>query len=61
MTDPDPKRQQPAVPGDVAPPGTPGTGEAVCPECRGTGRIEEDRPCPACEGTGVVVSGIGGG
>jgi hypothetical protein len=27
------------VPGDEAPPGTPGTGEDACPTCDGTGRI----------------------
>jgi hypothetical protein len=26
-------------PGDEAPRGTPGTGEDVCPECKGSGRI----------------------
>ena len=33
-------------PGDEAAPGTPGTGEAVCPDCGGSGKI---------------VRGIGGG
>src|SRR5437868_5642420 len=33
---------QPA-PGDVAPKGTPGTGEAICPECDGTGKINGKR------------------
>ncbi len=47
-------------PGDVAPPGTPATGEDICPECSGTGRIE-NRPCPNCGGTGKVVAGIAGG
>jgi Archaea-specific RecJ-like exonuclease, contains DnaJ-type Zn finger domain len=46
-------------PGDQAPPGTPGTGEAMCRECRGTGRLEV-RPCPNCGGTGRVIEGIGG-
>src|SRR5688572_4854701 len=26
-------------PGDVAPTGTPGTGENTCPQCRGTGKL----------------------
>jgi hypothetical protein len=47
-------------PGDEAPPGTPGTGEAVCPECGGTGRIDSGA-CPECGGTGKVNLGIGGG
>lgn len=47
------------APGDEAPPGTPGTGEDVCPKCSGKGRIG-DRPCENCEGTGRIVRGIGG-
>lgn len=53
---PDPK---PTAPGDQAPPGTPGTGENVCPDCRGTGR-RGDETCPTCRGTGRVIEGIGG-
>jgi hypothetical protein len=48
------------APGDEAPPGTPGTGENVCPECHGSGRIGRD-PCPNCAGTGKIIEGIGGG
>jgi DnaJ-class molecular chaperone len=47
-------------PGDEAEPGTPGTGENVCPACSGTGRLKE-AACPDCGGTGVIVEGIGGG
>ena len=46
-------------PGDDATPGTPGTGEAYCPECHGRGRVDGVR-CPTCGGTGKVVRGIGG-
>src|SRR3954452_3734143 len=46
-------------PGDEAPPGTPGTGENICPTCRGSGRVGQSR-CPDCGGTGKVVEGIGG-
>ena len=46
--------------GDEALPGTPGTGEAVCHRCGGSGRFN-DAPCPTCGGTGKVVQGIGGG
>lgn len=53
----DPK--EPLNPGDVAAPGTPGTGENLCPDCSGTG-ILDGRPCPTCGGTGKVVEGIGG-
>jgi phasin protein len=47
-------------PGDEAKPGTPGTGENVCAQCRGTGKIQ-GKTCPNCGGTGKIVEGIGGG
>ncbi|HYF54475.1 MAG TPA: hypothetical protein VEA41_09475 [Salinarimonas sp.] len=47
-------------PGDDAPPGTPGTGENVCPDCKGSGRVGA-ASCQTCGGTGKVVEGIGGG
>lgn len=47
-------------PGDEAQPGTPGTGERICPECRGSGRIGA-KPCPNCGGMGKIIEGIGGG
>lgn len=50
----------PSKPGDDAPPGTPGTGENLCPRCGGAGKVEAG-PCPTCAGTGVVNSGVGGG
>jgi hypothetical protein len=46
--------------GDDAAPGTPGTGEAVCHRCGGSGKFG-GTPCPTCGGTGKVVQGIGGG
>ncbi len=46
-------------PGDQAAPGTPGTGEAVCRLCEGTGRLDA-RMCPECEGSGTIIQGIGG-
>lgn len=46
-------------PGDEAAPGTPGSGEALCPACNGSGQVD-DRPCSDCEGTGKVIQGIGG-
>ncbi|GJD51809.1 hypothetical protein OPKNFCMD_4568 [Methylobacterium crusticola] len=49
----------PDKPGDKAAPGTPGTGENLCPRCRGSGRIESG-PCPDCAGTGKVTEPIGG-
>ncbi|WP_298089452.1 hypothetical protein [uncultured Sphingomonas sp.] len=51
--------QQPINPGDVAPEGTPGTGENVCPRCGGSGTID-DGDCPDCGGSGTVIEGIGG-
>jgi DnaJ-class molecular chaperone len=51
---------QPKVnPGDDAAPGTPGAGENVCPDCKGSGRLN-NAPCKTCGGTGKVVEGIGG-
>jgi hypothetical protein len=47
-------------PGDEAPPGTAGTGESICRECGGTGRLAE-ATCPACGGSGKVIVGLGGG
>jgi len=47
-------------PGDDAPPGTPGTGENVCPECQGSGKLRGEE-CQNCGGTGIVIEGIAGG
>lgn len=47
-------------PGDAAPPGTPGMGENICPDCHGEAK-REGRDCPTCGGTGKVVTGISGG
>ncbi|CAM3596875.1 Molecular chaperone DnaJ [Polaromonas hydrogenivorans] len=46
-------------PGDEAPAGTPGTGEGICRECGGSGRVG-DAPCPSCNGSGKVTVGVGG-
>jgi DnaJ-class molecular chaperone len=46
-------------PGDQAPPGTPGTGENVCPTCGGSGRARAVA-CPTCDGTGTVIEAVGG-
>jgi len=50
---------QPMNPGDDAPAGTPGTGENLCPDCSGSGRLK-DKACPTCGGTGIVIEGVGG-
>jgi DnaJ-class molecular chaperone len=46
-------------PGDEAARGTPGTGEDICPQCNGSGRLDGGR-CPNCGGRGKIVRGIGG-
>ena len=47
------------APGDEAAPGTPGTGEDLCPQCHGSGKKSGKR-CENCAGTGKIVRGIGG-
>jgi RecJ-like exonuclease len=54
----EPKR--PLNPGDEARPGTPGTGEDICPECNGKGKTARGETCRNCGGTGKIVRGIGG-
>lgn len=48
-------------PGDEAAPGTPGSGENLCPVCSGKGKIDDGRKCENCGGSGKVIEGIGGG
>ena len=55
MTEQDPMLR----PGDQAEPGTPDTGENLCPTCSGSGSVE-GRTCETCQGTGQVTEGIGG-
>ena len=54
-----PEKTAPMSPGDEARPGTPGTGEDICPECNGSGR-QHGKRCANCAGTGKVIRGIGG-
>lgn len=49
----------PLDPGDQAAPGTPGTGENLCPDCGGTGK-KSGKDCVTCGGTGRVIQGVGG-
>jgi hypothetical protein len=51
---------EPLRPGDEARPGTPGTGEDICPECAGKGKTASGEKCGNCDGTGRIVRGIGG-
>jgi hypothetical protein len=60
MADRDRETMERAKPGDEARPGTPGTGEALCPDCAGSGR-RDGRACPTCAGTGKITAGIAGG
>src|SRR3954453_4510706 len=39
--------------------GTPGTGENICPQCQGKGRVD-GAACPNCGGTATLVEVIGG-
>jgi DnaJ-class molecular chaperone len=48
------------APGDEAPLGTPGTGEDVCPDCGGSGRVH-GRGCDTCLGRGRVIKAISAG
>lgn len=48
-------------PGDEAAPGTPGTGENLCPHCSGRGRHDDGSECSVCGGTGKVIEGLAGG
>jgi DnaJ-class molecular chaperone len=46
-------------PGDQAAPGSPDSGENVCPACGGTGELNGD-DCSNCGGTGRVIETVGG-
>jgi DnaJ-class molecular chaperone len=46
-------------PGDQAESSTPGTGEALCPACSGSGR-GDGAACETCGGTGKIIEGVGG-
>ena len=57
--DTDDKAYEDMAPGDEAPPGTPGTGEDLCPRCSGEGTVD-GADCEECGGTGRVIKGVGG-
>ena len=46
-------------PGDEVPPGTPQSGEAICPACGGTGRLAGKGDCGNCGGTGKITQLVG--
>jgi DnaJ-class molecular chaperone len=54
MTHPD----DPAKPGDEAPPDTPQTAQGLCPRCGGSGQVD-GASCPECDGTGTVRVNVG--
>jgi hypothetical protein len=60
-TSPDPKvgAANPRSPGDEAAPGSPQTGEDICPECNGSGKKADQTACPNCGGSGRVVRIVG--
>jgi hypothetical protein len=61
-TQKDDQAKQPTMaPGDQVPPGTPGAGPNVCPDCGGKGRLQNGSRCETCQGTGTVVEAVGGG
>lgn len=43
--------EKPVNPGDEASPGTPGTGDDICPECNGKGKTARGDTCRNCGGT----------
>jgi hypothetical protein len=45
-------------PGDEDAPGSPQTGEDICPTCEGSGRLDRG-PCPDCGGSGRVTVIVG--
>lgn len=55
----DPSAARMARPGDEVPPGTPGSGDDVCPTCKGSGKIQGQQ-CETCLGTGMITRAIGG-
>lgn len=46
-------------PGDEVTPGTPQSGEAICPACQGAGRQDGGGPCPQCGGSGRIIALVG--
>ena len=48
------------APGDEAAPGTPGTGEDICPKCGGSGSTD-GKDCEFCLGRGRIIRAISAG
>ena len=47
------------APGDEAAAETAPAGDAVCPDCSGSGK-QDGEDCPNCEGRGTVTQAVGG-
>jgi DnaJ-class molecular chaperone len=47
-------------PGSETEPGSPGSDEALCPDCGGTGLSRSGETCPTCAGTGRIIEGVAG-
>jgi len=60
-----PKAPKHHRPEDDPEPGTPGTGEDICPDCHGTGKQADktgkqtDEPCERRDETGIITEAIG--
>jgi hypothetical protein len=48
------------APGDELPPEQPPAGDDQCPDCHGSGRLD-DGTCPTCGGSGRITEAVGGG
>ena len=58
-SEPVPEAAGSMTPGDEVPAGTPQSGEAICPDCVGTGKRRDGKRCTTCEGTGTVTQLVG--
>ena len=45
-------------PNEQPAPGSPATGEKVCPQCTGSGIRDDGARCEHCGGTGKLVDGV---
>jgi hypothetical protein len=52
------RSDEPRRPGNESRPGSPQTGEHICPACGGSG-YRAGAPCPECGGTGHVIAIVG--
>jgi DnaJ-class molecular chaperone len=49
-------------PGDEVSPESPQSGDAICADCGGTGKIKDqgkDKECPECSGSGKITALVG--